>query len=243
MVDPDVPADRSSLRAAITTAAAELLDEGGARAVTTRSVAERAGVQAPTIYRLFGDKDGLVRAVAEAMMTSYVTSKQEAPDEGLAPAEALRRGWDRHVGFGLSHPGLYALLSTSGAEELSPVLVAGIDVLRGLVRALAAVGELVVEEDRAVQMLHAAGSGAVAALLEQPPARRDPGLSAALFDAVLAAISSGHGTGTGPDRGVRAQTLQFRTVVDELPALSAAEKSLLGEWLSRAAGHPPQDQS
>ncbi|WP_328341958.1 helix-turn-helix domain-containing protein [Micromonospora sp. NBC_00421] len=42
-----------------------LVTWGGARAVTTRGVAERARVRAPTIYRLFGDKDGLVEAVAE----------------------------------------------------------------------------------------------------------------------------------------------------------------------------------
>jgi AcrR family transcriptional regulator len=36
----------------------------GRRAVTTRAVAAGAGVQAPTIYRLFGDKDGLLDALA-----------------------------------------------------------------------------------------------------------------------------------------------------------------------------------
>ena len=43
-------------RARIVVAALQLIDEGGVAALTTRAVAQAAGVQAPTIYRLFGDK-------------------------------------------------------------------------------------------------------------------------------------------------------------------------------------------
>jgi AcrR family transcriptional regulator len=46
-------------------AAARVLRDHGPAAVTTRRVAEQAGVQPPAIYRLFGDKDGLLEAVAE----------------------------------------------------------------------------------------------------------------------------------------------------------------------------------
>ena len=45
--------------------AVDLLARGGREALTTRAVAAAAGVQAPTISRLFGDKQGLVDAVAE----------------------------------------------------------------------------------------------------------------------------------------------------------------------------------
>jgi len=43
--------------------------------VTTRSVALAAGVQAPTIYRLFGDKSGLLDAVVEHGFASYMARK------------------------------------------------------------------------------------------------------------------------------------------------------------------------
>ena len=43
-------------------AAAELLRTGGVDAVSTRAVAAAAGVQPPTIYRQFGDKEGLLDA-------------------------------------------------------------------------------------------------------------------------------------------------------------------------------------
>ena len=45
-------------------AAADLLQSGGIDAVSTRAVAAAAGVQPPAIYRQFGDKDGLLDAVA-----------------------------------------------------------------------------------------------------------------------------------------------------------------------------------
>src|SRR3954452_18482594 len=94
-------------RTRIVTAAAALLADGGRDAVTTRAVAAAAGVQAPTIYRLFGDKTGLLDAVAEHGFQAYLGGKA-APDGD--PVECLRAGWDLHVGFGLANPGLYALM-------------------------------------------------------------------------------------------------------------------------------------
>ncbi len=47
---------RSDTRTKLVDVAARLLRDYGPAAVTTRGVAEAAGVQAPTIYRLFGDK-------------------------------------------------------------------------------------------------------------------------------------------------------------------------------------------
>ena len=52
-------------RERIVACAAELLTRGGREALTTRAVASAAEVQQPTIYRLFGDKEGLLEAVAE----------------------------------------------------------------------------------------------------------------------------------------------------------------------------------
>ena len=66
-----------------------MLREQGVAAVTTRAVAEAAGVQAPTIYRLFGDKDGLLDAVAEHVLAVYVADKAVAADSG-DPIAVLR---------------------------------------------------------------------------------------------------------------------------------------------------------
>ena len=52
-------------RQRICDAAAEAAGRGRRDAVSTRAVSAAAGVQAPTLYRLFGDKDGLLDAVAD----------------------------------------------------------------------------------------------------------------------------------------------------------------------------------
>src|SRR5580704_19002101 len=101
MPDTRTHADRRETRENLVEVAARLLREQGAAAVTTRAVAEAAGVQAPTIYRLFGDKDGLLDAVAEYVLAVYVADKAVAADSG-DPVADLRAGWDVHIGFGLA---------------------------------------------------------------------------------------------------------------------------------------------
>ena len=71
-------------------AAAELLIEGGKEAVSTRAVASAAGVQAPTLYRLFGDKDGLLDAVAAYGFADYLATKH-AMGASDNPVDDLRR--------------------------------------------------------------------------------------------------------------------------------------------------------
>ena len=205
--------------------------EQGARAVTTRGVAEAAGVQAPTIYRLFGDKDGLIDAVAEHVMATYVAAKTAASDDG-DPVQDLRAAWRMHIEFGLANPELYALLNTT---RRSPATAAGIEILRGRVRRLATAGVLKVSERRALELIHAAGSGTILALLASPPDERDAGLADAMLEAVLAAIVV---TAPAPaPGGPPAVAVSFATIIPELPALSDAERALLTEWVARAIAH------
>ena len=53
-----------------------LLAAGGRDAVSTRAVAAAAGTQAPTIYRLFGDKDGLLAAVVDFGWAAFLDRKR-----------------------------------------------------------------------------------------------------------------------------------------------------------------------
>ena len=215
-------------RSAIIDAAARLLGEQGAAALTTRGVAEAAGVQPPTLYRLFGDKDGLIDAVAEHVMATYVAAKSEPIDPD--PVTDLRAAWRMHNDFGIANPELYALLNRRGPK--SPATVAGIEVLRARVRRLATAGVLRVSEERALELIHAAGSGTILALLSTAPEHRDPGLADAMLEAVLAAILTDAPAAT--PAGPAAVAIQFATLIDELPALSDAERVLLGEWVARA---------
>ena len=201
--------------------------------MTTRAVARAAGTAAPTIFRLFGDKDGLMDAVAEHVMASYVAAKSDRVAlENGDPVANLRDAWRAHVDFGLANPDLFVLLSTPGRAERSPATTAGAGVLEARVRRVAAAGLLGVSESHAVAMIHAAGTGAVLALLHQPQESRDCSLSDGLLEAVLGAVLAG--TSAPPASDLAPLVVAVRTAVPELPALSEAERGLMNEWLTRS---------
>ena len=218
-------------RTRIVQAAATLLAGGGRDAVTTRAVSTAAGVQAPTIYRHFGDMRGLLDAVAEHGFSAYLGEKSVRV-AGPEPVEDLRTGWEAHIGFGLAHPGLYALMygdPRPGVE--TPAATAARGILHEHVRRIAAAGRLRVSEELAAHMIHAAGSGTVFALLAM--AEPDPQLSHATREAVLAAILTDVPATPAPGPAAAANAL--RAVLGQASALSAGERQLLGEWLTRLA--------
>ena len=226
MTDPS-PADDPRQR--ILSATAALIAAGGRDAATTRSIAEAAGVQAPTIYRLFGDKRGLLGAVAEEAMAAYMADKAARPPHP-DPLQDLREGWDMHIAFGLSHPGLFAILS-SDPRPPTESMAAGQLVLQRRIKAIALAGRLRVSEERALGLLQAMGIGTVLTLLGQPEASRDPGLPIAACEAVIKAITG--------EVAIPAQTnaaaSALRAALPDLPTLTAGEKHLMDEWLRRIA--------
>jgi AcrR family transcriptional regulator len=228
--------DRGDLRTRIVDGAAQLLREHGPAAVTTRGVAEAAGVQPPAIYRLFGDKDGLLDAVAEHVMTRYVTEKaalvESATAEDVDPIEDLRAGWDRQIDFGVGNPTLFRLLSDPDRVRPSPAAQQGREVLATRIRRVAAAGRLQVSEQRAVAVFQAAGIGAIHVLLATPPAQRDPGLADSMFQAVLREVLTD--APAAADAGPMAATVAFRAVAPQLDVLTPGEQHLLGELLDRA---------
>lgn len=220
-------------RADIVAAAAELLRTGGARAVTTRAVAQAAGVQTPTIFRTFGDKEGLMEAVAEHVMAGYAADKtMKAATEDGDPVDDLRAAWHAHLQFGLANPEVFLLLTNPGRLQRSPATAAGADVLRERVGRIAAAGLLRVSEARAVDMIRAAGTGAVLTLLSEPEPERDLGILDELLQAVLGNILTA--TPAPPASDVGAVVNAFRAAMPDLPTLSDNERSLLSEWLDRA---------
>jgi AcrR family transcriptional regulator len=233
MPDTKTYADRRETRDNLVEVAARLLREQGPAAVTTRAVAEAAGVQAPTIYRLFGDKDGLLDAVAEHVLAVYAADKAVAADSG-DPIEVLRGAWHTHIGFGLANAALFALIADPSRGGRSPAAAAGMEVLRNRMRRVAATGRLRVTERRAVDLFHAAGTGTVFTLLSMAPEDRDPGLADAMYDAVMQMILTD--APALPEESATAAAVTFRTLVPDLATLSDAERALLSEWLDRASG-------
>lgn len=229
---------RAETRSKIVEIAARLLHDHGPSAVTTRSVAEGAGVQPPTIYRLFGDKDGLLEAVTEHALTTHVSTKAAvvaaASAEGVGPLEDLRTGWETQIAFGLANPTLFGLISDPSRGPRSPAVQSGQRVLESRVHRLALTGQLRVSEQRAVDLIHAAGTGAVLTLLATPPEHRDPGLAQDLYEAVLQQILTD--SPQQVDNDSKAAAVAFRAAAPELHMLSEAERQLLIEWLDRAIG-------
>jgi AcrR family transcriptional regulator len=221
------------VRERVIAAGARILAEGGREALTTRAVAAAAGIQAPTMYRLFGDKEGLLEAVAEEGLRQYVERKKAhaaKPD----PLEDLRFGWDLNVEFALENPAIFSILSSqTHPGNLSRVAASGLEVLERRIRNVAAAGLLKVTEARAVDLVRAGGAGTVLTLLRLPKERRDPGLSAAAREAVIAAI-----TNTRPvlrQVGVAGAAIALRASLGAATSLTAGERQLLSELLDRLA--------
>ncbi len=235
MVDTST-APRDHQRADIIAAAGRILRESGADAVTTRAVAAAAGVQAPAIYRIFGDKDGLIDAVAEHAIGQYMSDKiQGAADESaIEPIDALRAGWRRHVAFGLANPDLFTLMNAPRPGRVSPAVEAGAEVLRARVRRVAQAGLLRVDQRQALDMIRAAGNGAVLVLLSTPAGERDETLPDAMLDAVLSTITVSEPVADTSSAGTLVAA--FATVVPELTGLTEPERALLTDWLGRSLG-------
>jgi AcrR family transcriptional regulator len=230
VLEPSIP-ERDEVRARIVAAAAALIADGGRDALTTRAVSAAAGVQAPTIYRLFGDKSGLLDAVAEHGFAAYLRSK-EARDVGPDPVENLRAGWDRHVAFGLANPAIFSIAyGDPRPGVLPPAAAAGHEILRQHIRDIAVAGRLRVSEERATHLVAAAGQGTVLTLLAMPEDERDPGLSETAREAVIAAITTGAPALETP--GPAAAAVALRAVLPDATTLSDGERHLLDEWLDR----------
>jgi AcrR family transcriptional regulator len=235
---------RPDARARIVRAATELLATSGRNAVTTRAVSAAAGVQPPTIYRHFGDMQGLLGVVARETLAVHV---REQATRALTndPVEELRRGWDLHIAFGLANPDAFALLySAPSVAAHTSVIHQGVAVLQGLVARIAEAGRLRVDVVHATVLIHAAGTGVTLTLAATPPGERDPRLSETMREAILTAVTI-PASAKGPNRGanaasaaerIAAHAVALRALLTEAPSvLSPAERQLLSDWLDRLA--------
>jgi AcrR family transcriptional regulator len=225
----------ASPRDRIVAAAATLLESGGRDAVSTRAVSAVAGVQPPTIYRLFGDKQGLLHAVATDGFNRYLATKIARTPTG-DPVDDLRAGWDLHVDLGLANPALYSLLyDEHHAGASSPAARAATEILAAHVHKIAEAGRLRIPEQRAVQLLHAAGRGTTLTLIGMPESERDPALSHAAREAIIAAITSDTLDAAAPDpaTALNSAAITLRALLPHTPDLTEPERALMHEWLDR----------
>lgn len=229
-----------SPRERILRATAALLAEGGREAVSTRSVGLAADVSGPTIYRQFGDMQGLLAAVAADGYAQYLRSKKARPP-AEDPVDDLRQGWDLHVEFGLANPAVYVLMYGNPRPGQAHASAAGLrEVLAGLVERAAGAGRLRVSVGQAVRAVEAAGVGVVLYLIAAGPPR-DPRLSQDVREAVLSAITTvdhvpppaslGETPGHG---GIVTRAVALKAVLAHVPTvLTGPERCLLEHWLDR----------
>jgi AcrR family transcriptional regulator len=234
---------KADARTRIVSAATELLATGGRAAVTTRAVSAAAGVQPPTIYRHFGDMQGLLEVVARETLAVHV---REQATRVLTnnPVEDLRRGWDLHISFGLAHPDAFALLySAPSAASSVSTIHEGVAVLQGLITRIAEAGRLRVDVAHATQLIHAAGTGVTLTLAATPTKERDPRISETMREAILSAITvpafaedlqGGLDAAARPTERVALHAVALRALLSDAPSvLSPAERQLLNDWLDR----------
>ncbi len=232
-VTPGRSLQTAATRERVLATAAALAASGGAEAVSIRAVSASTGIQAPTIYRLFGNKQGLLDAVTEHGFAAHVRSHPDLHPHA-DPVDDLRWGWDAHVAYALSHPHEYQMtfaLPHPGSRH--PAAVHAEQILAGRIHRVAEAGRLRVTERRALQLVEAGGAGTALTLLATPEESRDPGLSASAREAVIAAITTDQPQEQGD--GAVAAALHLSATLHQVTVLTRRERKLLEEWLERLA--------
>lgn len=210
--------------------------------MSIRAVGAAAGIQAPTIYRLFGNKQGLLDAVSAHGFTTHVRSHADLHPHADS-VDDLRWGWDAHVTYALAHPHLYRMTYVTPLPQARPpAAVRAEEILVGRIRRVAEAGRLRVTERHALQLVEAGGVGTALTLLAMPEERRDLQLSYLAREAVVAAITTDppdDGDEPGDPAGrAAAAAVHLRATLPRVSSLTRREQGLLLEWLDRISGRP-----
>jgi AcrR family transcriptional regulator len=223
-------------------AAADLLQQGGVGAVSTRAVAAAAGTQPPILYRNFGDKDGLIEAVTLHILDDYIIRKRDLLEHSGDAVDDLRRLWDLFVDFGFAQPDCFALIygNVRRGEAISAAAETTVTLLRDAIARIGDAGRLRMSVERATELFQSCGVGFVITQLTIPPAKRNPELRDIARENAVTTIAV---TTAGPKarKTLAGRATALRQAIDgaETP-LTAAERDLLVEWLGRLADDPPR---
>ncbi|MEV4625105.1 TetR/AcrR family transcriptional regulator [Micromonospora sp. NPDC049523] len=216
---------------------AGILEREGAQAVSTRSVAAAAGIRAASLYQLFGDKDGLLAALAVHAFDLYLAEKHTLVQTD-DPVDDMRRGWDAHVDFGLRHPAFYLLMfGPDRPGRRPPAVEQAHELLLKFLDRIASAGRLRVPPDLAAHLSVAAVTGITLSLIGTPAEKRDPEISTRMRDTLVGSLTSDPPSATDPGLASRALALDAAlTNADEatLP-LRPTETALLHDWLRQLA--------
>lgn len=201
--------------------------------IATRAVCEAVGVSQPVLYRLFGDKRGLLDAIADHGCERYATLKA-AQEQTADPVADLRAGWDGHLAFAKENPALYQLMFTPRPWSHSTARDRVFDLLVETLVRCAAAGALQVEPRIAARLILAASIGNALSHLAGPAQFDDPAQSHRMRDAVFSHVLT-ESTGQQDADPLRTTALRLHAQLDleGTDALEPAEVALLLRWLER----------
>ena len=225
--------DDDGLREAMITAAGRLLAASPDQDIATRAVSEAVGVTQPVLYRLFGDKNGLLDAVADAGFESYARQKAEL-ERTSDPVADLRAGWDDHLDFARRNPALYQLMFAPRPLSNATAHRRILELLQATLVRCAAVGALTIEPRPAAQLILSANMGIALNRIIHPDLFDDVQLSHRAREAVFGAVLTEAAPITERDP-VRAAALQLHSqlALAGTEALEPVERALLERWLER----------
>jgi AcrR family transcriptional regulator len=202
--------------------------------ISTRAVCEAVGVGPPMLYRLFGDKYGLLAAVVNYRFEQYLTPKRAKPPSE-DPVDDLYTAWDDHVTFALRNPAVYRLVYAPWVAEVPPVAEEARLLLCERLERCAEAGKLSTTPEIAAQMFMAACSGVTLNLLTQADVYDDPDLSRRVRDALLRELivnDKSTSAAVQPTDALKLVALQMAALIRGTPTnLSPPEVSLMLQWL------------
>ncbi|MFC9796460.1 TetR/AcrR family transcriptional regulator [Streptomyces sp. NPDC057695] len=222
----------STARTRILEATEELLATKDAPAISTRAICDRAKVGMPEIYRQFGDKQGLLTAVADVGFARFLAEKRANPRTD-DPVADLRTAWDSHVSFALRNPHLYRLMFTPTGDAKPAAIEEAQAILLKAVERCRDAGRLRTSPELAGRSILSANVGVCMMALSFPDLFGDSDTSPAVRDAVIGKVT---GDEREDDR-IGTATVLAQALVGTLTGAARPD----GDALDRLAGalRPP----
>lgn len=115
------PYHHGDLRAALISAALELIDEHGVKAFTLKDAARLAGVSVAAPYRHFADKDALIQAIKEEGFSGFDAALRASGQDGQTAQGRILELGVAYVRFALEHPAHFRVMfSLAGGAQAKP---------------------------------------------------------------------------------------------------------------------------
>jgi AcrR family transcriptional regulator len=218
-------------------ATAELLSRSADGEISTRAICAAAGTSAPTLYRLFGDKQGLLTAAVDFGYRKY-TAGHSAVWQSADPVDDLYALWDSQIRFAQQRPQYFRLIWSAPFDPPTEAAREAHGALEHVLDRCESAEKLRTPPLPAAEMIMAANTGVGLSLALRPALFPDPSVSTRVRDAVFTAVLHELPTEIadlvqpGPQQEAIASTaaqLKRRPPAE----LTSTENALLLEWLGR----------